>query len=187
MNTFISRFTHGRNLIQSSFLPSITSTVFHSTPTSTFSTPKYIQNPSLNASVLSPIQNAMFQVQSRSIIQLKTILQVQDNSGAIEVECVTVPKHKRGHAKIGSLIVVVVKKARPNRKVKKKQVCHAIVTQTKVFKQRSNGITYASGENRCVIVDNKLAPVGTRIFGSIPAELRGQYYAKVVALANAVF
>lgn len=121
------------------------------------------------------------------MIQSFSRLTVADNSGAKEVMCIKVlgGSHKR-YASVGDVIVVSVKKAIPNGKVKKKQVLKAVVVRTKKEIHRDNGSLVRFDDNAAVLIDAKREPVGTRIFGPVGREVRYANFMKIVSLAPEV-
>lgn len=121
------------------------------------------------------------------MIQSFTRLTVADNSGAKEVMCIKVlgGSHKR-YASIGDVIVVSVKKAIPNGKVKKGQVLKAVVVRTKKEIHRENGSLVRFDDNAAVLLDAKREPIGTRIFGPVGREVRYANFMKIVSLAPEV-
>ena len=121
------------------------------------------------------------------MIQSFSRLAVADNSGAKEVMCIKVlgGSHKR-YASVGDVIVVSVKKAIPNGKVKKKQVLKAVVVRTKKEIHRDNGSLVRFDDNAAVLIDAKREPVGTRIFGPVGREVRYANFMKIVSLAPEV-
>ena len=121
------------------------------------------------------------------MIQVQTELTVADNTGARIVECIKVlGGSKRRYASIGDIIVVSVKEAIPNGKVKKGTVHKAIVVRTKYTVRRNDGSTVKFDKNAAVIVDDKGEPVGTRIFGPVTRELRLRGQTKIISLAPEV-
>lgn len=122
------------------------------------------------------------------MIQLRSILEVADNSGAKQVQCLRVLNgYKRRYAGVGDLITVVVKQAAPHAAVKKSDVLPAVVVRTKKAISRSDGTYLRFGENACVIIDKKTGePRGSRIFGPIPREVRKAGYIKIASLAPEV-
>jgi len=121
------------------------------------------------------------------MIQGFTRLAVADNSGAKEIMCIKVlGGSKRRYASIGDVIVASVKKAIPDGKVKKGQVIKAVVVRTRKEIQRENGSLIRFDENAAVILDGKLEPIGTRIFGPIGREVRYSGFMKIVSLAPEV-
>ena len=121
------------------------------------------------------------------MIQQQTRLKVADNSGAKEVMCIKVlGGSKRRYASLGDIIVVSVKQAIPNSKVKKGDVCKAVVVRTKRTCQRTDGSCIRFDENSAVLINTQKEPIGTRIFGPVARELRGKNFMKIVSLAPEV-
>ena len=121
------------------------------------------------------------------MIQVQTELMVADNTGARIVECIKVlGGSKRRYASIGDSIVVSVKDAIPNGKVKKGSVQKAVVVRTKKAIYRNDGSNLKFDTNAVVLLDNKLEPLGTRIFGPVTRELRALTFMKIVSLAPEV-
>jgi large subunit ribosomal protein L14 len=121
------------------------------------------------------------------MIQQQTRLKVADNSGAKEVMCIKVlGGSKRRYASLGDIIVVTVKEAIPRSKVKKGEVCKAVVVRTKRTHKRSDGSSIRFDENSAVILNTQNEPVGTRIFGPVARELRAKNFMKIVSLAPEV-
>lgn len=121
------------------------------------------------------------------MIQMQTTLDVADNSGARRVQCIKVlGGSKRKYASLGDVIVVSVKEASPNGKVKKGEVAKAVVVRTSKEIRRADGTYIRFDTNAAVLLDDKNEPVGTRIFGPVARELRGRQYMKIVALAPEV-
>ena len=121
------------------------------------------------------------------MIQVKTELSVADNTGAKIVECIKVlGGSKRRYAAIGDIIVVSVKDAIPNGKVKKGTVHKAIVVRTKYSIQRNDGSKVKFDNNAAVLIDDKGEPIGTRIFGPVTRELRLKGQTKIISLAPEV-
>lgn len=121
------------------------------------------------------------------MIQTQTILDVADNSGAKRVQCIKVlgGSHRR-YAHIGDLIKVSVKEAIPRGKVKKGQVMNAVVVRTRKGVRRPDGSVIRFDTNSAVLLNANLAPIGTRIFGPVTRELRGEKYMKIISLAPEV-
>ena len=118
------------------------------------------------------------------MIQMQTRLVVADNSGAKKVQCIKVlGGSKRRYASIGDIIVVSVKEALPNSKVKKGDVKRAVVVRTAKEISRADGTHIRFDDNAAVIIDAQGQPVGTRIFGPVARELRGRGYMRIVNLA----
>ena len=121
------------------------------------------------------------------MIQVQTELSVADNTGAKIVECIRVlGGSKRRYASIGDNIVVSVKEAIPNGKVKKGSVQKAVVVRTRQSIFRNDGSTVKFDNNAAVIIDDKGEPIGTRIFGPVTRELRLKGQTKIISLAPEV-
>ena len=121
------------------------------------------------------------------MIQTQSYLEVADNSGARRVMCIKVlGGSKRRYARVGDLIKVTVKEAIPRGKVKKGQVITAVVVRTKKGVRRPNGSLIKFDENAAVLLNAQDAPIGTRIFGPVTRELRGEKFMKIISLAPEV-
>ena len=121
------------------------------------------------------------------MIQQETVLQVADNSGARRVACIRVlGGSRRRYASIGDVIVVSVKDAIANGRVKKGEVRKAVVVRTKKQILRSDGSYIRFDDNAAVLIDNAREPVGTRIFGPVARELRACKFMKIISLAPEV-
>jgi len=121
------------------------------------------------------------------MIQMRTTLDVADNSGARRVQCIKVlGGSKRKYASIGDIIVVSVKEAIPNGKVKKGDVMKAVVVRTAKELGRSDGTYIRFDTNSAVLIDNQKEPIGTRIFGPVARELRAKKFMKIISLAPEV-
>jgi large subunit ribosomal protein L14 len=121
------------------------------------------------------------------MIQMQTVLEVADNSGAKRVMCIKVlGGSKRRYAGVGDLIKVSVKDAAPRGRVKKGDVYTAVVVRTAKGVRRSDGSVIRFDDNAAVILNNKQEPIGTRIFGPVTRELRGEKFMKIVSLAPEV-
>lgn len=121
------------------------------------------------------------------MIQMQTNLEVADNSGARRVMCIKVlGGSKRKYASVGDIIVVSVKEAIPRGRVKKGDVMKAVVVRTSQALSRVDGSVIRFDNNAAVLVDNKSEPVGTRIFGPVPRELRAKKHMKIISLAPEV-
>ena len=121
------------------------------------------------------------------MIQVQTELQVADNTGAKRVECIKVlAGSKRRYAGVGDLIVVSVKDALPNGKVKKGSVHRAVIVRTKKEIFRKDGSKVQFYNNSVVLTDEKGEPIGTRIFGPVTRELRYRGQTKIISLAPEV-
>lgn len=121
------------------------------------------------------------------MIQMQTNLSVADNSGARSVMCIKVlgGSHRR-YAGIGDVIKVTVKDAIPRGKVKKGDVFNAVVVRTKKGVRRPDGSQIRFDGNAAVLLNNQLQPIGTRIFGPVTRELRGERFMKIISLAPEV-
>jgi len=121
------------------------------------------------------------------MIQTESRLTVTDNSWAKEVLCIKVlwGSHRR-YASVGDIIVVTVKKALPEGKIKKKKVVKAVVVRTAKEIRRVDGSYVRFDDNACVIIDESKNPVGTRIFGPVARELRAKGFQKIMSLAPEV-
>jgi large subunit ribosomal protein L14 len=121
------------------------------------------------------------------MIQTESYLEVADNSGARRVMCIKVlGGSKRRYARVGDLIKVTVKEAIPRGKVKKGQVITAVVVRTKKGVRRPDGSLIKFDENAAVLLNAQDAPIGTRIFGPVTRELRGEKFMKIISLAPEV-
>ncbi len=121
------------------------------------------------------------------MIQTESYLEVADNSGARRVMCIKVlgGSHRR-YANVGDIIKVTVKEAIPRGKVKKGQVMNAVVVRTKKGVRRQDGSLIKFDENAAVLLNQQLAPIGTRIFGPVTRELRSERFMKIISLAPEV-
>ena len=121
------------------------------------------------------------------MIQTQSYLEVADNSGARRVMCIKVlGGSKLRYARVGDLIKVTVKEAIPRGKVKKGQVITAVVVRTKKGVRRPDGSLIKFDENAAVLLNAQDAPIGTRIFGPVTRELRGEKFMKIISLAPEV-
>ena len=121
------------------------------------------------------------------MIQMQTALDVADNSGARRVMCIKVlGGAKRRYAGVGDVIVVSVKEAIPRGRVKKGDVMRAIVVRTSKDIQRKDGSVIRFDKNAAVLVNKQSEPIGTRIFGPVPRELRAKNHMKIISLAPEV-
>ncbi len=121
------------------------------------------------------------------MIQMQSVLDVADNSGAKKVMCIKVlGGSKRRFASIGDIIVVTVKEAIPNSKVEKGTVLKAVVVRTAKEIARSDGSYIKFDNNSAVLLSNQMEPVGNRIFGPVARELRVKNFSKIISLAPEV-
>ncbi len=121
------------------------------------------------------------------MIQMQTNLDVADNSGARRVQCIKVlGGAKRRYAHVGDVIVVSIKEAQPRGRVKKGDVRRAVVVRTSKDIKRPDGSVIRFDTNAAVLVNNNGEPIGTRIFGPVPRELRAKNHMKIISLAPEV-
>ena len=121
------------------------------------------------------------------MIQMQSILDAADNSGARRLMCVKVlGGSKRRYAGIGDIVKVTVKEAIPRGKVKKGEMYSAVVVRTRKGVRRPDGSLIRFDRNAVVLLTNQLQPIGTRIFGPVTRELRGERFMKIVSLAPEV-
>jgi large subunit ribosomal protein L14 len=121
------------------------------------------------------------------MIQMETVLDVADNTGARAVMCIKVMGgSKRRYASIGDLIKVSVKDAAPRGRVKKGEIYDAVVVRTAKGVRRSDGSLIRFDRNAAVLLTPKMEPIGTRIFGPVTRELRTEQFMKIVSLAPEV-
>lgn len=119
------------------------------------------------------------------MIQTQTFLNVADNTGAKKLMCIRILGQKQS-AKIGDIIIAVVKDAIPNMPFKKSDIVRAVIVRTKKGLQRENGTFIRFDENAAVIINKEGNPRGTRIFGPIARELRDKNFTKIISLAPEV-
>lgn len=121
------------------------------------------------------------------MIQMQTILDVADNSGARRIMCIKVlgGSHRR-YARVGDVIKVSIKEAIPRGKVKKGDVYNAVVVRTRKGVRRTDGSLIRFDGNAAVLLNANLQPIGTRIFGPVTRELRNEKFMKIVSLAPEV-
>ncbi len=121
------------------------------------------------------------------MIQPESMLEVADNSGARRVACIRVlGGTRRKYASIGDVIVVTVKDAIPNARVKKGEVRRAVVVRTRKGVSRPDGSYISFDDNAAVLIDQEKEPLGTRILGPVARELRAQRFMKIISLAPEV-
>lgn len=121
------------------------------------------------------------------MIQVESNLEVADNSGARRVQCIKVlGGSKRKYASVGDVIVVSVKEAIPRGRVKKGEVCRAVVVRTSKDIRRQDGSAIRFDTNAAVLINKQGEPIGTRIFGPVTRELRSKQYMKIISLAPEV-
>ncbi|MDH5190142.1 MAG: 50S ribosomal protein L14 [Gammaproteobacteria bacterium] len=121
------------------------------------------------------------------MIQMQTTLDAADNSGARRLMCIKVlgGSHRR-YARVGDVIKVSVKEAIPRGKVKKGEVYNAVVVRTRKGVRRPDGSVIRFDGNAAVLLNTNLQPIGTRIFGPVTRELRGEKFMKIISLAPEV-
>jgi large subunit ribosomal protein L14 len=121
------------------------------------------------------------------MIQMRTVLEVADNSGAKRVQCIKVlGGSRRRYASLGDVIVVSIKEVNPNTKVKKGDTAHAVVVRIKHQIGRADGSYIRFDENSAVLINKEREPIGTRIFGPVARELRAKKFMKIISLAPEV-
>ena len=121
------------------------------------------------------------------MIQMQSILSAADNSGARRLMCIKVlGGSKRRYAGVGDVIKVSVKDAIPRGRVKKGEIYNAVVVRTRKGVRRPDGSLIRFDGNAAVLLNSKLEPIGTRIFGPVTRELRGEKFMKIISLAPEV-
>ncbi|MDX1561350.1 MAG: 50S ribosomal protein L14 [Gammaproteobacteria bacterium] len=121
------------------------------------------------------------------MIQAQTVLQSADNSGARRLMCIKVlGGSKRRYARIGDIIKVTIKDAIPRGRVKKGEIYNAVVVRTRKGLRRPDGSAIRFDGNAAVLLNNRLEPIGTRIFGPVTRELRTNRFMKIISLAPEV-
>lgn len=121
------------------------------------------------------------------MIQMQSVLEVADNSGAKRVQCIKVlGGSRRRYASLGDVIVVAIKEAAPGTKVKKGDTAKAVIVRTKKEIARADGTYIRFDQNSAVLINAQLEPVGTRIFGPVARELRAKKFMKIISLAPEV-
>ena len=121
------------------------------------------------------------------MIQMQTRLRVADNSGAREVMCIKVlGGTKRRSAHIGDIVIVSIKEAMPNSKIKKGEVAKAVIVRTIHKLRRADGSYIRFDDNSAVLINANKEPIGTRIFGPVARELRAKQFVKIISLAPEV-
>ncbi|XP_077243780.1 large ribosomal subunit protein uL14mz-like isoform X1 [Tasmannia lanceolata] len=121
--------------------------------------------------------------QQRTFIQMRTNLKVVDNSGAKRVMCIQALKGKKG-ARLGDTIIASVKEAQPRGKVKKGEVVYGVVVRAAMQRGRCDGSEIKFDDNAVVLVNKQGEPIGTRVFGPVPHELRKKKHVKILTLAE---
>jgi len=121
------------------------------------------------------------------MIQMRSILEVADNSGAKRLGCIKVlGGTRRRYASLGDVIIVSIKDALPNSKIKKGEVARAVIVRTKKEVERPDGSFIKFDDNSAVLINPQGEPIGTRIFGPVARELRAKRFMKIISLAPEV-
>lgn len=121
------------------------------------------------------------------MIQMQSMLEVADNSGARKVQCIKVlGGSKRRYAGIGDIIKITIKEAIPNSRVKRGEVFNAVVVRTRKGVRRTDGSLIRFDKNAAVLLNPQNQPIGTRIFGPVTRELRTERFMKIISLAPEV-
>ena len=121
------------------------------------------------------------------MIQPQSYLNVADNTGARKLMCIrVVNKNKLQLARIGMIIIAVVKEALPNMSIKKSDIVRAVIVRTSKEIRRQNGMSIRFDDNAAVLINKDGLPIGTRIFGPVARELRDKSFTKIVSLAPEV-
>ncbi len=121
------------------------------------------------------------------MIQMQTILEAADNSGARQLKCIKVlGGSRRRYAGVGDIIKVSVKDAIPRGRVKKGEVYNAVVVRTRKGVRRQDGSLIRFDSNAAVLLNNQLQPIGTRVFGPVTRELRTERFMRIISLAPEV-
>ena len=121
------------------------------------------------------------------MIQMQTIMDVADNSGAKKLYCIRIlGSTRKRYARIGDIVVVSVKEAIPNTKVKKGDVMRAVIVRTTKETRRPDGSYIRFDNNSAVLINPQKEPIGTRIFGPVARELRAKGFMKIISLAPEV-
>jgi large subunit ribosomal protein L14 len=120
------------------------------------------------------------------MIQMQTVLDIADNSGARKVMAITVLGQRRKYARVGDVVTASVKEASPDGAVKKGEVVRVVVVRTAAAIRRKDGSCIRFDRNAGVVIDDNKNPRGTRIFGSVARELRDKQFMKIVSLAPEV-
>ncbi|CAK9147717.1 unnamed protein product [Ilex paraguariensis] len=126
----------------------------------------------------------LFSKQNRTFIQMRTKLKVVDNSGAKQIMCIQTLKGNKKGARLGNTIVASVKEAQPGGKVAKGKVVYAVVVRAAMQRGRCDGSEVKFDDNAAVLVNKQGEPIGTRVFGPVPHELRKKKHVKILSLAE---
>ncbi|XP_077253854.1 ribosomal protein L14p/L23e family protein isoform X2 [Tasmannia lanceolata] len=133
--------------------------------------------------IMTKLACGNFYSQQRTFIQMRTNLKVVDNSGAKRVMCIQALKGKKG-ARLGDTIIASVKEAQPRGKVKKGEVVYGVVVRAAMQRGRCDGSEIKFDDNAVVLVNKQGEPIGTRVFGPVPHELRKKKHVKILTLAE---
>jgi len=120
------------------------------------------------------------------MIQPQSYLNVADNTGAKKIMCIRILGNRKKNAKIGDIIIGVVKESIPNMPVKRSSIVRAVIVRTKKVIKRVDGMTIRFDDNAAVIINAENNPRGTRVFGPIAREIRDKSFTKIISLANEV-
>jgi len=120
------------------------------------------------------------------MIQPQTYVTVADNTGAKQLMCIRILGNNRQYAKVGDIIIGVVKNALPNMVIKRSNVVRAVIVRTKNTIKRSDGMAIRFDDNAAVIINVENNPRGTRVFGPVAREIREKKFTKIMSLANEV-
>jgi len=120
------------------------------------------------------------------MIHQQTYLNVADNTGAKKLMCIRVLGNNRKYAKIGDVIIGVVKEAIPNMAIKRSNIVRAVIVRTTNNIKRSDGMVIRFNDNAVVIINTENNPRGTRVFGPVAREIRDKNFTKIISLANEV-
>ena len=120
------------------------------------------------------------------MIQPQTYLTVADNTGAKKIMCIRILGNNRKYAKVGDILIGVVKDALPNMAIKRSSVVRAVVVRTKNTIHRTDGMSLRFDDNAVVIINLENNPRGTRVFGPVAKEIREKNFTKIISLANEV-
>lgn len=120
------------------------------------------------------------------MIQPQTYLTVADNSGAKKLMCIRVLGNNKKYAKVGDIIIGVVKDATPNMNIKTSMVVRAVIVRTRKTLKRSDGMGIRFDDNAVVLINLENNPRGTRVFGPVAREIRDKKFTKIISLATEV-
>nr|AIM52718.1 50S ribosomal protein L14 [Ochromonas sp. CCMP1393] len=120
------------------------------------------------------------------MIQPQTYLSVADNTGAKKLMCIRVLGNNRKYAKVGDIIIGVVKDAIPNMAIKRSNIVRAVIVRTRKTIKRADGMALRFDDNAAVIINTENNPRGTRVFGPVAREIRDKKFTKIISLASEV-